>query len=106
MKAGTVTNDARETAEVAVNKISAPGAALNAGRTQPPLSGRVRGSGVPHSQSAPAETAVLCNITEQTWILHRTHGAFVVAGRVPAANIQKTGRENSAGDEISAPASD
>jgi len=92
MNAATVTNEARTSVEAGTNKSSAPAnaagnsaprATLNAGRTQPPLSGRVRGSGVPLSQNACAETAVLCNITEQTWILHRTHGAFVVAGRGP-----------------------
>ena len=30
--------------------------------------------------SVAADTAVLCNITEQRWILHRTHGMFCVAG--------------------------
>jgi len=86
MKAGTVTNEARETAEGSVNKISAPRATITNGRTHAPLSGRVRGNGLPRSQNALAETAVLCNITEQTWILQRTHGAFVVAGRVIAGS--------------------
>lgn len=124
MKPATVTNEARQTAEVGGNKSSAPAnvaahstekspqrGTLNAGRTQPPLNGNLRGSGVLQSQIASAESAVLCNITEQTWILHRTHGAFVVAGhavdaRTSDANIQSTGREESAGDALSAPAID
>ena len=96
MDAATVTNEARKNAEAGGNKSSAPAnsaatfgtnpaprATLNAGRTQPPLAGRVRGTGVPQTQIASADYAVLCNITEQTWILHRTHGTFVVAGRGP-----------------------
>lgn len=101
MKAATVTNEARQNAEAGANKSSAPAntaahspatsaqrGTLNAGRTQPPLNGNLRGSGVLHSQIASAEYAVLCNITEQTWILHRTHGAFVVAGRVPSGQTR------------------
>jgi hypothetical protein len=55
------------------------------GRNTPPLSGRIRGTGVPLTpvSSAYAESAVLCNITDQTWILHRTHWTFVVAGVRP-----------------------
>ncbi len=34
--------------------------------------------------------AVLCNIAEQTWILHRTHGTFVVAGREPGEAVALT----------------
>ena len=121
MSAGKVVNDARNAAEIGANKIlgtaqgSAPNsvqrATITGGRTQPALSGHMRGAGVPKSHSAPADYAVLCNITEQTWILHRTHGAFVVAGRVVAgraadAHDEKTARENSGSDEISAPAGD
>jgi hypothetical protein len=85
MKAATVTNEARETAEGNGNNPSAAAqhAKITGGRTQPPLAGNLRGSGVLRSQNAATEHAVLCNITEQTWILHRTHGAFVVAGRGP-----------------------
>jgi len=68
---------------------------------QLPLSGTLRDSGVTHATHAPSPAegdafaadspasyaergaAVLCNIAEQTWILHRTHGTFVVAGRSP-----------------------
>jgi hypothetical protein len=38
--------------------------------------------------------AVLCNIAEQTWILHRTHGTFVVAGRDPAPRQEPGGSVN------------
>jgi hypothetical protein len=110
MNAGTVTNAERQAAEVSANHQSAPAGAarstnapratITSGRTHAPLTGRVRGSGVPHSSGAPAETAVLCNITEQTWILQRTHGTFVVAGRSASANGGSTGRENS---EVDAP---
>jgi hypothetical protein len=88
MTAGTVKNAERHAAETgenkthaAANSASAPRATITSGRTQPPLPGRVRGVGVPRAPSASDETAVLCNITEQTWILHRTHGTFVIAGR-------------------------
>jgi hypothetical protein len=124
MTAGIVTNEARNAAEVlptnkigGPNKVSAPigTAAANrypaansaqrgtvtSGRNHPPISGSVRGSGVPRLQNASAETAMLCNITEQTWILHRTHGTFVVAGRAAS-----TRSENSAHEELSAPGSD
>lgn len=115
MNVGTVVNDARRLAEGGANKTpgvthgvsnSATRATITGGRTQPPLTGRMRGAGVPHSQSAPADYAVLCNVTEQSWILHRTHGAFVVAGRAADARGEKTVRENSAGGELSSPAGD
>jgi hypothetical protein len=123
MSAGIVTNEARTAAELAGgNKAGAPSGTtaanryphansarqlsqthgtITGGRNQPPISGSVRGSGVPRLQNAPAETAMLCNITEQTWILHRTHGTFVVAGRAADVANRKTGSE-----ESSAPASD
>ncbi len=34
--------------------------------------------------------AVLCNIAEQSWILHRTHGTFVIAGRTPGETFTLT----------------
>ena len=49
---------------------------------------------------------MLCNITEQTWILHRTHGMFVVAGRVLDSQSQSTDIENSASEELSTLAGD
>ncbi len=79
---------------------------VTSGRNHPPISGSVRGTGVPRLQNASAETAMLCNITEQTWILHRTHGTFVVAGRGADARSQRTGRENSVSEEFSVPAGD
>jgi len=112
MNATTVTNEARKTAEAGANKTpAAPNAphaqraTITGGRTQPRLSGSVRGTGVPHSQSAPAESAVICNITEQTWILHRTHGAFVVAGRVVAGRAAGDDADSAAngGAQIDAP---
>jgi hypothetical protein len=84
-----VKNVERQSAEVSANKTPANSpnrATITSGRTHAPLSGSVRGTRVPHSQNAGADHAMLCNITEQTWILHRTHGAFVVAGRDAAAN--------------------
>jgi hypothetical protein len=121
MSAGKVIHEARNAAEIGANKILgtaqsttaklAPSATVSGGRTQPPLSGRLRSAGIPNSQSATADYAVLCNITEQTWILHRTHGAFVVAGNVAAgrtvdARSEKTATENSGSDESYVPASD
>jgi hypothetical protein len=125
MSAGIVTNEARKAAEAgAQNKVGAPHGTpaanrfppansarqlsqtrgtISSGRNQPPISGSVRGSGVPHLQNASAETAMLCNITEQTWILHRTHGTFVVAGRSADALSQG---ENSASEDFSAPVND
>jgi len=73
------------------------------GRTSPPLHGTIRddlrshGVGAPGGACAAADwapratnndrphrtsdaPAVLCNITSQSWILHRTHGTFFVAG--------------------------
>jgi hypothetical protein len=71
------------------------------GKTSPPLHGVIRDDLRPHgvgapdgarSAAAPRATnndrtrnfadapAVLCNITPQSWILHRTHGTFFVAG--------------------------
>jgi hypothetical protein len=60
-------------------------AAIRSGRNSAPLVGRIRGTGVPlvPVSAAYAESATLCNITEQKWILHRTHGTFVVAGANP-----------------------
>jgi hypothetical protein len=119
MSAGIVTNEARNAAEVEVpNKVGTPAAnrfpptnsarqqpqtrgTITGGKNHPPISGSVRGTGVPRLQNVPAETAVLCNITEQTWILHRTHGMFVVAGR--SADIRSG---NFASEEVSTPASD
>jgi hypothetical protein len=115
MTAGKVINDARHAAEIGGTKIlgtpqvashSAPRGTITGGRTQPPLSGQMRGAGIPRTNSAPADYAVICNITEQTWILHRTHGAFVVGGRSADARRENTGTESSSRDESSAPASD
>ncbi len=122
MTAGIVTNEARNAAEVVHNKVgastgtsaanrfppanSAQRGTVRSGRNHPPISGSVRGTGVPHLQNPSTETAVLCNITEQTWILHRTHGTFVVAGRAASGRSERTAGENSANDTASAPASD
>jgi hypothetical protein len=133
MSAGIVTNEARKAAEVVPNKVGAPSntgaptgtpaanrfppansaqqlsqtrGTITSGRNQPPISGSVRGTGVPHLKSVVAETAMLCNITEQTWILHRTHGMFVVAGRVLDSQSESTGIESSASEELSTLAGD
>jgi hypothetical protein len=115
MSAGKVINDARQAAEIGGNKIlgtsqssanSVARATITGGRTQPALTGSLRGAGVLRSQSTAADYAVLCNITEQTWILHRTHGAFVVTGRAADARSEKTVLRNSLSDELSVPASD
>lgn len=94
MKAATITNEARNAAEASpenVNAAAAPAhrATITGGRAGAPLTGRVRGTGVPGARVNAAESApaVLCNITPQTWILHRTHGTFVVAGRAPHAAV-------------------
>ena len=113
MTAGKVINDARHAAEIGGTKIlgtpqvaapSAPRATITGGRTQPPLSGQMRGAGIPQPISAAADYAVICNITEQTWILHRTHGAFVVGGRSADVRRENTGTKNSSSVENSAPA--
>jgi hypothetical protein len=68
----------------AANSAGAANATIRGGRTSAPLHGRVRGTGVNaanHNARAGEDTAVLCNITEQSWILHRTHGMFVIPGR-------------------------
>jgi hypothetical protein len=129
MSAGIVTNEARKAAEVGVpNEVGGPNktgspigtpaanrfppansarqpsqtrGTVTSGRNHPPISGSVRGSGVPCLQNASEETAMLCNITEQTWILHRTHGTFVVAGRAASAR-----NENFVIEEVSTPAGD
>jgi hypothetical protein len=100
MTAATITNSERDAAERGVNPKHRHAAAANpaagrtaavpnprdatltGGRASTPLTGQVRGTGVPvaparRSDDAPA---VLCNITEQSWILHRTHGTFFVGG--------------------------
>ncbi len=82
---------------------SAHRATITGGRTQPPLSGRVGGTGVPMTRNESAECAVICNITEQTWILHRTHGTFVVAGSDGSANGESAASEVSANDGANAP---
>jgi hypothetical protein len=82
----TVRNAERQAAEVSPNHSPAPRATITSGRTHAPLSGRLRNTSSGISPNANAETAVLCNITEQTWILHRTHGTFVIAGRGAAAD--------------------
>jgi hypothetical protein len=84
MKSATIVIPERKAAEgVRQNVNPAPRATITSGRTHAPLSGRVHGTGVPFARSNANDSAsaVLCNITEQTWILHRTHGTFVVAGR-------------------------
>lgn len=130
MSAGIVTNEARNAAEAGAqnkvgvpNKVGTPAAnrfpptnstrqqsqtrsTITGGKNHPPISGSVRGTGVPRLQNAPAETAVLCNITEQTWILHRTHGMFVVAGRTADAPAQSAASESFEREEVSTPASD
>jgi hypothetical protein len=134
MSAGIVTNEARNAAEAGAqnqsgvpNKLSSPSGTpaanrfppansarqlsqtrgtVTSGRNHPPISGSVRGTGVPRVQNASEETAMLCNITEQTWILHRTHGTFVVAGRAASASSESTASAISSSDEFSAPASD
>ncbi len=84
MKSATIVSPERKSAEGGTQKVnSAPRATVTSGRTHAPLAGHVRGTGVPLARGNAHESAsaVLCNITEQTWILHRTHGTFVVAGR-------------------------
>jgi hypothetical protein len=105
MTSGIVTNAERQAAEVGstnrnVAANPAHRATITGGRTQPPLSGRVRGTGVPMARNESAECAVICNVTEQTWILHRTHGTFVVAGRDASPNGESTAGEVSALDAI------
>lgn len=45
-----------------------------------------RGSPSPQGR----ETVMLCNITDQTWLLHRTHGTFTVAACEPGAEFTLT----------------
>jgi len=35
------------------------------------------------TQSSDPRAAILCNITDQSWVLHRTHGTFTVRGCAP-----------------------
>lgn len=77
-------------------KFGGPGAA-QAGGAATTLSGSIRGTGVmlPSSSSAAEGAAVLCNITDQSWLLHRTHGTFAVVGKTadePFALTGVTGR--------------
>lgn len=93
MKSATIVSPSRKSAE---------------GRTHAPLTGQVRGTGVPGNHAGNASdsgSAVLCNITEQTWILHRTHGTFVVAGRAAADHAQQ-GSASSEFDDAAAENSD
>jgi hypothetical protein len=98
MPSATITNSARDAAERgsksshATNSTSNSAsnsdrssrdrATIRGGRTSTPLSGQIRGTGVPSVRGNKSMDwpAVLCNITEQSWILHRTHGTFFVAG--------------------------
>jgi hypothetical protein len=82
----TVKNAERQAAEVGPNKLSAPRATITSGRTHAPLAGRLRNTASGISPNASAESAVICNITDQTWILHRTHGTFVISGRADAVD--------------------
>jgi len=91
MSATTVKNAERQAAEVGTNKLSASPnpvqrATITNGRTHAPLAGRLRNTAAANSPNTSADSAVVCNITDQTWILHRTHGTFVIAGRVSAAD--------------------
>ncbi len=111
MTSGIVTNAERQAAEVGSSNRNAAAhsahrATITGGRTQPPLSGRVGGTGVPMTRNESAECAVICNITEQTWILHRTHGTFVVAGSDGSANGESAASEVSANDGANASISD
>jgi hypothetical protein len=47
-----------------------------------PLAGASLAASGVKGASVAADAAVLCNITGERWILHRTHGMFCVAGRV------------------------
>jgi len=105
MKSATIVSPERKAAEGNAQKLnSAPRASVNSGRTHAPLSGRVHGTGVPTARdnSADSASAVLCNITEQTWILHRTHGTFVVAGRA-AAPLVGQGTDTPAAESVARP---
>jgi hypothetical protein len=57
---------------------------------QLPLAGNIRENGAEPASTVARGGAVLCNIAEQTWILHRTHGTFVVAGREPGETYALT----------------
>ena len=47
------------------------------------ISGQLSGGNAPRGASShnASEVVVLCNISEQSWLLHRTHGTFAVVGR-------------------------
>jgi hypothetical protein len=89
MKSGTIKSSQRDAAGVV---------------RQLPLSGNIRESGVGptcppgahifDSRESISPTAngaaVICNIAEQSWILHRTHGTFVIAGRAPGETFALT----------------
>jgi hypothetical protein len=57
------------------------------------ISGHLSGGNAPRSASShnSSDVAVLCNISEQSWLLHRTHGTFAVVGRNSDESYALTG---------------
>lgn len=57
------------------------------------LAGSIRGTGVEGTRNAATgvDVAVLCNITDQSWLLHRTHGTFAVVGKLADEPYALTG---------------
>jgi hypothetical protein len=56
------------------------------------LTGSVTGTGVISVSSSRdhAEHAVICNISDQSWLLHRTHGTFAIAACEPGQDYALT----------------
>lgn len=56
------------------------------------LSGSVTGTGVISVKNSRdhAEVAVICNISDQSWLLHRTHGTFAIAACEPGQDYALT----------------
>lgn len=102
MNGATIRSVERDAAEPAVHgesvtvRTNAPAlggasAAAPGGVTR--LAGSIRGTGVekPWSAGTAADVVVLCNITDQSWLLHRTHGTFAVVGRLAEEPYALTG---------------
>ncbi len=92
MKSGTVKSAQRDTAGV-VQQLPLAGVVQESGVTSNSASRPSQANVTASETSASAVAsgaAVLCNIAEQSWILHRTHGTFVVAGRAPGETFALT----------------
>jgi hypothetical protein len=85
-----VVRESGVTTQAAPRPAEASSAVSNAGPTWPAGADQ----SAPRASATVSPTAnggaVLCNIAEQSWILHRTHGTFVVAGRAAGETFALT----------------